>query len=341
MIKPKKLSPGDTIATVSLSWGGPGTFPARYEAGKKQLEEEFGVKVIEAPNTMRPASWIAQNPKARAEDLMWAFTNTEVKGIISTIGGEDSIRILPYLDLNIIRENAKVFMGYSDTTISVNACLKAGIISYYGPAIMSGLAENCGITPYTAESVRRTLFSSETIGELTASDDWTNEHLEWAEPENQNIKRKRFPTEGWKYWNETGIAEGRLVGGCVAVFDWLRGTDFWPSETLDGAILFIETSGAATTPAHLRGLIRSIAATGDLFKLKGILLGRPGEVNSSIFPLYEEALINTVKEFDLNLPIITNMDFGHTDPLMVLPLGAKARIDSINKTFSILESGVQ
>ncbi len=114
MLKPRKLQPGDKLAAVSLSWGGPGTFPHRYQAGKQQLEQEFGVTLVEMPHTMREASWLQRNPQARADDLMQAFADPSIAGIVSTIGGDDSIRILPYLDLEVIRANPKVFLGYSE-----------------------------------------------------------------------------------------------------------------------------------------------------------------------------------------------------------------------------------
>lgn len=148
MIKPKRLKPGDKVAAVTLSWGGPGTIPGRYEAGKRQLEEEFGLKVVEMPNTMRSAEWIHANPKARAEDLMAAFADPSIKAIFSTIGGDESVRILPYLDLKVIQNNPKIFMGYSDTTVTHLACYKAGLTSFYGPSFMAGFAENCGMLPY-------------------------------------------------------------------------------------------------------------------------------------------------------------------------------------------------
>ncbi len=89
MIKPQKLQPGDKVATVSLSWGGPGTIPHRYEAGKKQLQDEFGLVVVEMPHTLSDADWLHRNPQARADDLMAAFADPTIKGIISTIGGDD------------------------------------------------------------------------------------------------------------------------------------------------------------------------------------------------------------------------------------------------------------
>jgi muramoyltetrapeptide carboxypeptidase LdcA involved in peptidoglycan recycling len=215
MIKPKKLQPGDTIAAITLSWGGPGTFPHRYEAGKKQLQDEFGLNVVETSHALRNADWIYNNPRARAEDLMNAFADPSIKAILSTIGGNDSIRILPYLDLDVIRSNPKVFMGYSDTTVTHMACFKAGLVSFFGPAMMAGFAENGGMFPYMVDSVRRSLFSPAAIGKIEPNTGgWTAELLDWADPENQFRKRKLTPLNGMELpsrpGNSTGTSDGRL-----------------------------------------------------------------------------------------------------------------------------------
>jgi muramoyltetrapeptide carboxypeptidase LdcA involved in peptidoglycan recycling len=196
MIKPQKLYDGDKVATVALSWGGPAVFPHRYQIGVQQLKEEFGLQVVAMPNTLGNADRLSRNPKARAEDLMQAFADPSVKGIIASIGGEDSIRLLPFIDFNVIRDNPKIFMGYSDTTISHLMCYKAGLVSFYGPCIMVEFAENCGMFPYIVESLHRTLFSSAVIGELRPSDGWVFEGLDWAEPANQQIRRKLHPPTG-------------------------------------------------------------------------------------------------------------------------------------------------
>ena len=252
-IKPKILRPGSRIAAISLSWGGPGTFPYRYEIGKRQFEEEFGVTVIETEHALRDADWLSKNPKARADDLMAAFADETIDGIISTIGGEDSIRTLPYLDLDLIRNNPKAFMGFSDTTISHATCFKAGIVSFYGPSFMAGFAENGGMLPYMVDSVRRTLFSAEPVGVIEPNrTSWTVEHLPWENPENQSIRRKLTPCTGWKFHQESGVVEGQLFGGCVEVLDWLRGTDYFPATgDLQGAVLFLETSEEAPPASFL------------------------------------------------------------------------------------------
>ena len=344
-IKPQALRRGSRVAAITLSWGGPGAIPYRYEIGKQQFEEEFGVTVVETQHALCPADWIAKNPKARADDLMAAFANKSIDGIISTIGGKDSIRILPYLDLDIIRKNPKVFMGFSDTTISHAACFKAGIVSFYGPSFMAGFAENCGMFPYMVNSIRKTLFSTAPIGSIAPNQaGWTVEFLPWENPANQSIRRKLNPSEGWKFHQEEGVVEGLLFGGCVEALDWLRGTDYFPSAAdLRGAMLCLETSENAPPPSFLIEFSRCLAAMGILEELGGILLARPGgSVDPDTFHEYSAALCQTVREeYGLkHLPIVSNMDFGHTEPVFVLPLGMKVRIDSTRQEISIDSAAV-
>ena len=344
-VKPKILRPGSRIAAISLSWGGPGTVLHRYETGKRQFEEAFGVTVIETAHALRDANWLAKNPEARADDLMQAFADETIDGIISTIGGEDSIRTLPYIDLDMIRKNPKVFMGFSDTTISHAVCFKAGIVSFYGPSFMAGFAENCGMFPYMVDSVRRTLFSVESIGVIEPNRaGWTVEHLPWEHPENQSIPRKLNSCTGWRFHQEKGVVEGQLFGGCVEVLDWLRGTDYFSAAgDLQGAVLFLETSEDAPPPSFLTEFVRCIAAMGILEELNGILLGRPGgDIDPNTFGEYDDALCKAVHEEHglSNMPIVTNMDFGHTDPMFVLPMGLKVRIDSTKQEIAIDEAAV-
>ncbi|MEM8531554.1 MAG: S66 peptidase family protein [Chloroflexota bacterium] len=345
MIKPPKLEPGDTVATIALSSGMAQQFPHRYLAGKQQLQDTFGMHVIESRYALKDDKWLARNPQARAEDLMETFANPSIKAIISTIGGDDSIRMLPYLDLNVIRDNPKVFMGYSDTTISHFACLKAGLVSFYGPAILAGFAENGGIFPYTESSLRNTLFSSDPIGQvLPNTDGWTVEFLDWSKPKLQTQRRTLQPTSGWRWLQGQGVVSGPLIGGCVEVLDWLRGTDFWPDRAAwQNAILFMETSEEAPSPAYVIQVLRAFAAIGVIHKLNGILFGRPGgNIPEEQYRAYDSALQQVVNEECglTDLPIVTNMDFGHTDPMMVLPYGIQAQLDCHQQTLTILEGAV-
>ncbi|MDF1811520.1 MAG: LD-carboxypeptidase [Verrucomicrobiales bacterium] len=345
LIKPGCLQRGDRLAAVSLSWGGAGKFPHRFEAGKRQMEEAFGIEVVPTNNALRDEAWIAKNPKARAEDLMEAFADPQISGIVSNIGGDDSIRILPYLDEDTIRSNPKVFIGYSDTTITHLACYRAGLRTFYGPAVLSGFAENGGMFPYLENSVRKTLFEAEQIGELLPNPDgWTVEFHDWGDPSLTTKRRSLTPSAGWKFHSGNKEAvSGHLFGGCYEILDWMRGSKYWPTPgELDGAIFFIETSEEAPPPNVLQRFFRCLAMNGDLQRLKGILIGRPGgRAPANEHSEYGNIVEATLREeYEVTIPIVSGMDFGHTDPFLTIPYGAKCTINPTAEMVTIDESGV-
>ncbi|WP_078382039.1 S66 family peptidase [Sutcliffiella halmapala] len=342
LIKPKKLQPGDCVATASPSWGGAGEpeLRWRYEQGVKRLEEIFGLNVIPMPNSLKGEDYLYQNPQARAEDLITAFKDDRIKGIIANIGGEDSIRLLPYIDFDVIRENPKIFMGYSDVTVSHLFCHKAGISSFYGPAILTDFAENVEMDSYTIEMVNRTLFSNEIIGEIRPANEWTSERLEWIE-ENKNRRRTRRRNLGNEVLQGSGIVQGHLIGGCMEVLEFAKGTELWPEKKYwENSILFFETSEEKPDPSLIRYWLRNYAVQGILQKANGIIFGKP--LDEKYYDEYKVEIQKVMKEFDLeDLPILYNMNFGHTEPKFILPYGAMAEINCDKRNFTILESGVE
>jgi muramoyltetrapeptide carboxypeptidase LdcA involved in peptidoglycan recycling len=240
---------------------------------------------------LREASYSARTVRA--------FADPSIRGIISTIGGDESIRLLPHIRPDVIAANPKVFLGYSDTTVSHLVCVRAGLVSFYGPALMSGFAENCGMLPFMVQSVRRTCFSAAPTGVIEpCREGWTVEHLDWSNPSHQQRRRALNPSSGWHFVHGTGIHQGRLIGGCLEVLDWLRGTPAWPSLTaFDRAILFLETSEGAPPPQAVAHALRSYASMGILGRLSGILFGRPGGgVPVSDFSKYDDAILQVVAE---------------------------------------------
>lgn len=346
LIIPKKLYPGDKIAVVTPSWGGPGTFPYRYQVGKERLNRLFELEVIEMPSTLRDPEWIYHNPEARADDLMQAFLDPSIKGIFSSIGGDDSIRLLPYIDFETIRKNPKIFLGYSDSTVLHFACFKAGLSTFYGTSVMTGFAENVAMHDYTFTGIKRSLFSSEIMGKISQPmSGWTKEFLDWSAPVHQDIKRNLYPKENWKFIGYTKkIVQGRLIGGCIEVLQFINSTKIWPNiETWRNSILFLETSEEGMLPLNLKRFMRNLAAQGILERVAGILFSKPGGANilSSQFNEYDEAILSTFDEYKIpKVPIVTCMDFGHSDPMWVMPYGCLTEINPIEQTVSFLEATV-
>lgn len=344
-IQPPRLHRGDTVATVSLSWGGPACFPKRYAMGKQVLAERFGLNVVEMPHALREPAWLRENPGARADDLMQAFADPSIRAVISTIGGEDSIRLLRHLDFDLLRAHPTIFLGYSDSTVSHWALHHAGIVSFYGPAVMAGFAESGGPFGYTMAAVERLLFHAEPAGVIAPSTGgWTAQREDWAAPAPHQPRRLR-PAMPWRWLQGEGVVEGRLIGGCLEVVEFLRGSAVWPSPAQwDGAILFLETSEEAPAPAVLARALRSLAAMDCLSRLSALLFGRPGgDVDPARFADYDAALLAVIRDEEglAKLPIITGMDFGHTDPMCVLPIGALARIDCARQTVELIEAAVR
>jgi muramoyltetrapeptide carboxypeptidase LdcA involved in peptidoglycan recycling len=340
--KPAKVQPGDKVATISLSWGGAYTFPHRYESGKARLQQVFGLEVVETPHATKPAEWLYQNPKARAEDLLWAFEDKSIKGIFSIIGGEDSIRTLPFLDLQVIKENPKVFMGLSDTTVTHFALRKAGLVSFYGTSVMMGFAENVAMFNYEQQSIQKTLFDSSPIGELPRNNQgWTSTFVDWANPDNNSIKRPLTHTDAWLFLQGNVKVRGQLLGGCLEVLELLKATHYWPAkEEWQGKVLFLETSEEMPSPSTFRRIIWNYAAQGIFNQITALLLGRP--YDNKYVAEYEQILLEVIgKDVGLpNLPIVSRLDFGHTSPSLILPMSVDIEIDCKQEKLFIPESAV-
>lgn len=339
LIIPKKLKENDVVATVSLSWGGAGDEDIlwRYHQGVRRLEEEFALRVRPMPNSLMGTEYLYKHPEKRAEDLMQAFLDPEIKAIICNIGGEESIRLLPYLDLSVIRNNPKIVMGYSDSTIVHLCCLAAGIRSYYGPLILVEFAENVEIDPYTVRWMRKTLFDIEPMGLIETPVHWTSEHLPWEE-KNRETRRKMEPNTAYQLLQGTGAVQGHLLGGCMEVLEMAKGTEIFPKDWA-GSILFFETSEERPEPSCVKSWLRNYAALGILQGAAGLLFAKPyGEEHQEDYHL---AILQVLAECGReDMPVLTNLCYGHTEPMCILPYGALAKIDCEKKTLKILEPGV-
>ncbi len=343
MIKPAHLQKGDTVAIVSLSNGILGEPWAIHKLtiAQERLENDYGLRVKVMPNALKGVKYLYEHPEARAADLMDAFRDKTVKAVFNAIGGDDTIRLLPYIDFDVLRENPKIFTGFSDTTTNHLMMYKAGLVSYYGTSVMNNFAEYVKINDYTAASIRDTLFEPKPTLDIPSAPYWYDDEDEkiWWKSENVSRLKAYHPEQiGYEVLQGSGAVEGPLLGGCVDVFPEVVGTSIWPSkEEWSGKILFLETSEDDISCDYLTWYLRNLAAQGLFDVIKGVIVGKPAR--RSKYEPYKE-VYRKVIGFEARhpeLPILYNVNFGHAEPIGVLPIGVNCRLDADRKTLTLLE----
>lgn len=341
MIKPRRLKKGDKVALVSLSWGGLGD-PAlihKYDIAKARLADEFGLELIPMPHALKGSEFVASHPELRAKDLMDAFCDPSIAAIFCAIGGSDTVRILPYIDFEVIRDHPKIFMGYSDSTANHLMMYKAGLVSFYGPSVMCEFGEYVKMFDYTKAAVQNILFQHSAHYVIPSSPEWSSDHVSWAEENRHIAKKLRQDTHGYEVLQGSGIVSGHLLGGCIEVLAMAVGTSIWPDlNQWRGAILFIETSEEKPAPEYMTYTLRNFAAQGILRVLKGIIVGKPQD--EAYYDEYKDAIRQVVaaEEHLTGLPIFYNVNFGHAAPIGILPYGVRTALDCGHRTITLLES---
>lgn len=355
MYKAKALKKGDKVAVVSLSGGLLGEPFCAHDItlGKKRLEE-FGLEMVIMPNALKGISYLREHPEARADDLKKAFADDTIKGIVCAIGGNDTYKLLPYLlddddFLNDVKNNPKIFTGFSDSTVNHLMFYKLGLTSYYGPNLINDLAELAdNMLPYTKEAFSR-YFSNEAGQAASASDYWYEERTDFSPNSIGTERKKHIETRGYELLQGNPIFTGELLGGCIdTLYDILVGEPmpeakevcdkyqlFPNKEAWVGKILFIETSENCMSPERLRDFLSVIQERGVLDVISGIIIGKP---QNEIF--YEEYK-NVYKDFLSEYPgisVVYNVNFGHAYPRMVLPYGLPVEVDMERKEIRYLTS---
>ncbi len=343
MLKPERLKRGNKVAIVSLSSGMLGENWAihKLDIAKERLEKEFGLEVVVMPNALKGIEFLDKHPEARAKDFMDAFKDKSIKAIFNAIGGDDAIRILPYIDFEVIRNNPKIFTGFSDTTSNHFMMYKAGVISYYGASVMNNFAEYIKINDYTKEAINDILFMPKERLEIKSSPICSYEKDKvWWKPENTNIQRTFHKEKyGYEVLQGKGKMQGVLLGGCADVFIEIIGTKIWPSTNeWRGKILFIETSETNMPEYQLCWLLRGLQAQGIFDVINGILVGKPAFEEK--YEEYKKVFKKVVGEEAgrPDLPIIYNVNFGHAEPIGIIPIGIECELDCDNKKITLLES---
>lgn len=341
MLKPQKLNRGDTVAIVSLSSGiaGDDSIVWRTYQGIQRLQEIFGLKVKIMPHALKGSAFTQQHPELRASDLNEAIRDREVKAIISSIGGDDAIRIWPYVDCEALQSFPKIFSGYSDSTTVHMMFYKMGITSFYGPALLTDFAENVNMDSYTIKDIEKNWFNSESIGEVRPAKYIRPYGLNWN-IENKAIARPIVQQQGYILLQGRVNVIGHLIGGNLETLVDIKDSELFPQlNDFEQTILFLETSEDTPKPDEFREMLFQLFEKGVFHKVNGIIFGKP--FNNVYYEQYKDEILTFFNEETLkHLPILYNLSFGHNEPKHILPYGVEAQINCETKQFFINENGV-
>lgn len=338
LIIPHKLKKGDTIGFISPS-AGLAPFAMHRIDNAISFFKKKGFKVKVGKNALKNNGYVSASIEDRISDFHEMFSDPKVKAIICTIGGNNSNQLLSKIDWKLIKENPKIFMGYSDISVLHFALQKkANLVTYYGPCVMTQFGEYPSTLEYTWD-----LFSEQVINkskkssEIVASKKWTDETPDWFKKFDLNGPRKLFKNKGYE-WLRKGKAVGRAWGGTIPSINYLMGTDYWIKP--QNSIFFLDIpegkdvfSGLplSEVDAYLTNLFNA-----DVFEhISGMIIGRPYRYSESDQKELKNIVLRIMKNY--KFPILYNANIGHADPIITLRYGQTVKLDSAKNQFQIFD----
>ena len=319
---PDKLKFGDEIRVIA---------PARSlslitdETRKIAIRalEDMGFKVTFSKNCEESDGFVSSSIKSRIEDLHEAFLDENVKAILTVIGGYNSNQLLDYIDYEMIKNNPKILCGYSDIIALSNAIYKmTGLITYYGPHF-STFGMKKGIE-YTKEYFKKCLTEQKSF-EVKSSKQWSDDPW-YLDQEN----RVFIENEGYEVINE-GMAKGKIVGGNLCTFNLIQGTKYMPD--LEDKIIFIEDDSLSSPETFDRDL-QSLIHQQNFDKVKGLVIGK-FQVDTKMTKEKLYKIIKTKSKLD-HIPVIAEVNFGHTTPQITFPIGGTCELIGNEKNVKMI-----
>jgi muramoyltetrapeptide carboxypeptidase len=300
--KPPCLRRGDLIGVISPAAAVPAETLRR---GCEELER-LGFSVRVGPHALDRHRFLAGTDRDRAHELTAMFQDPAVRAIFCSRAGYGSGRLFPLLDFLALARTPKIFLGFSDVTLLLNAFVQhTGLVCFHGPVVAGEFAN--GFSP-------RSL--SHLLGLLTTG---TGEEC------------LTFPTV-----IRNGVAEGRLLGGCLSLLVTTLGTPF-ALDTTD-AILFIEDVGEK--PYRVDRMLTHLKQAGKLDNLAGVIFGpMTGCLGDTNDPTLLLSVIADIFS-DSSYPVGFGLPAGHGGENLVLPLGTQVRLDSTQRHLTFLEPAV-
>jgi muramoyltetrapeptide carboxypeptidase len=311
---------GDTLALVAPSLPLLPSGHIHYQTGKRVLES-FGFHLKEGRTIHLQRWWSAGTPEEQAIDINQMFADPDVRGIVTLAGGFSAIHVLDLLDYEVIQRNPKPFIGMSDNTFYHLAMYsQCGLVGFHGNTVTEGFGEFFQQASKTqqeaiADLYVRLLTVPEPLGKIP--------HL-----------------TQWQCWRK-GVAEGKIFGGTLRRLTALAGTRFFPSlSEFDGAILFWEEIGETLYDITLN--LRRLEYMGVLERIGGMLIGKLVWVNQFFdevdHPSPKDAILEVLNDY--TFPILAEVDFGHRQTMVPLPIGVTARMNGEERTLELTETAV-
>ncbi len=311
-IKGEVLKSGDIVGVIA-----PGTAVSDPNdlLRVKEALDYFGLKMELGKYVKEGSGYKTRSIDQRLDDLHAMFANKEIKAVFCIRGGYGSMQLLDKIDYDLIGNNPKVFLGYSDITalhIAINKL--SGLITFHGPVMLSGF------TDYTAKHLRKALFSDEPIGRL-------------ANPDVKNGIRSRYPVRTVV----PGLAAGRLIGGNLSLISNTLGTPY--EIDTDGKILFIEDVGEE--PYRIDRMLTQLRLSGKLDAAAGIIFGKCTDCKLKS-PMWDPSIGEVVDNIlgRLKMPVLSGLMIGHSSNQMTIPEGAAAELNADEGYLDIIESAL-
>lgn len=352
MKKPTKLLRGDTIAVVSLSSGVLGEEFASHQLklAEKRLKDIFCLNVRYMDNSLRGIKYLSSHPEARANDLKQAMFDDTVKAIIVATGGNDTFKTIPYLMndkefINAVREKPKIFLGFSDTTNNHLMFYRLGMATFYGVDFLSDFGElDADMLSYTKTCFQDVFFGDDSDTEIRSSPEWYRKRTKYTKDQVGTSRGKEPEVFGFEVIHGGVIAKhvkGQLLGGCIeSLYEMVAGERFEEQPLVTkkydifprrhewkGKILFLESSEAQSTPDKMQHMIDYLGEYIDYNNLEGVIVGKPQD--NTYYEEYKSVWQKFAARY--NVPVLYNVNYGHSYPHCILPYNATAKLDLAEK----------
>ena len=337
-VTPPPVERGDRVAVIAPASTNPDSASHVYDLGLQRMRDVFDLDPVEYPTATADPEWLADNPEARAEDVMDAFRDPEISAVVATIGGHDQLTILPHLDPDVLGDNPTRFYGWSDNTNLAIFLWNQGIVSYYGGSVLTEYAMDGAMFDYTVDHLSRALFD-DAIGEWPEAAVFTDEAGDWEDPDALQERREIEESDGRIWRGGDDPVSGRIWGGCYeTLVEQFLADRYLPGESeLDGAILALETAEGIPDPEYVKANLRALGERGLLERFSGVLVGRatarshvednPPEWRADYRDRQRDAIADVFETYNPTAPVVLDCEFGHTYPTCPIPIGGEVEID--------------